>query len=387
MIITSAFNNINFSCSECKKIYSRKNTMRHNNKRYCLSCLHKKFNVCELCTKVVSETLTKFRRKKLCNKCLKHKKIKCLECGKVLGKWEAHGVLIKNLCEDCYNLRYRRFRTVNLPQRKVPSSTFNKNNSRRYCGVEIECRNHNRDKNCFVRKELKDLKFSQVRDGSLNLGGIEFVSKPMNGDLLFNSIENLCKILNKKKYFVDRSCGLHIHLEVQKKVEYLKKLYLFYEKFEPIIFKMVPKSRQSTGYCMKFNKVYHHDGQIVFGIDSLPKFKSMIYETKSQARIKSRTSSKWGSKRYCWTNFHSIFYRKTLEIRNHSGTISAKKINNWIRLHLDILNYLNKVDLQTINDLGVDKKTFLSLFKRPLQQYIKERWVKFGSNPLAKEGN
>ncbi len=373
-------------CKNCNSFYQRKNTKKYKKNLYCISCYKKTFNVCDICLNVVNETLTEFKRKKLCDKCLRENKIKCIDCEKIIGKWEAKGIS-SSFCEDCYNLRYRRFHIINTSRNKLPSSTFKKNHSKRYCGIEIECRNKDRDKNCFIRKELKDLKFSQTKDPSINYGGIEFISRPMNGDSLFNSVDQFCNALHKKDYFVDRSCGLHIHLEIPRKLEYLKKLYLFYEKFEPYIFKMVPKSRQSTSFCMKFDKVYPHKETIIFEIDSLQKFKSMIYETKDPISIKYQTSKKYGDKRYCWTNFHSIFYRGTLEIRSHSGTTSAKKIKNWLELHLTILNYLNKVDLQTINDLRSSKKTFLSLFNPPLQKYIKERWAKFEYNPYAKEGD
>lgn len=381
------FNEIKFKCTSCNNSYNINKTRKYNGKRYCISCYKRKFNVCGICNKVVNETLNKFRRKKLCNKCLKSNKIKCLDCKKIIGKWEAHGELIRNRCESCYNLRYRNFRVIFLAQNKLNSTTFKNNPSKRFCGVEIECRNRQRDKNCFIRKELKNLKFSQVIDSSINSGGVEFVSKPLNGDLLFNSIGNFCKILHKKKYFVDRSCGLHIHLGVQKRLKHLKKLYLFYEKFEPLIFKMVPISRQATNYCMKFDKVYHHKGEKIIGIKSLHEFKTMIYETKNKINLKYKTNNKYTNKRYCWTNFHSVFYRGTLEIRNHSGTTSEEKIKNWLELHLTILDYLEKVDLQTINELNINKKTFLSLFNKPLQKYIKDRWEKFETNRYAKEEN
>ena len=199
----------------------------------------------------------------------------------------------------------------------------------------------------------------------------------MNGDNLFNSITSFCKLLNKKQYFVDKSCGLHLHLEVPKKIDYLKNIYLFYEKFEPLLFKMVPRSRQSTGFCKKYKRYYNNPPQKLFKIRTLNDFKSMVYETKSKYRIKSISSDKYYNKRYCWINFHSIFYRGTLEIRNHSGTTSSTKINNWILLHLTILDYLKKIDLGTINELKVDKKTFLSVFNKELQKYIKQRWNKF----------
>ncbi len=375
--IINYFKNRRIKCSLCNHPYNWNFIKKYNKKNYCMTCYKKNFNVCDICENVVSEKLIKFHRKKLCKACYSNKIIKCKKCNKRYGKWEMHLVSFNNYCNTCYSKYYRRFKVIGFRDTKINPTTFKKNPFKRYCGVEIECRNRNRDKNCFIKSELKELKYSQHRDVSINSGGVEFISRPMNGDNLFNSITSFCDILNKKKYFVDKSCGLHIHLEVQKKINYLKNIYLFYEKFEPLIFNMVPRSRQRTDYCKKYKTYYNNSNQTLFKTKTLDDFKSMVYETKSKYTIKNRSSRKSYHKRYCWINFHSIFYRGTLEIRNHSGTISPTKINNWLLLHLTILNYLNKINLDTINELKVDKKTFLSIFNKKLQNYIKQRWEKF----------
>ena len=377
-IIIEHFKNRKRKCTICNHSRRIIDLKKHDKKYYCMSCYKKNFNVCDVCEKVVSEKLMKFHKKKLCNYCYSTKIIKCKKCNKKYGKWEMYNVNgFNNYCEKCYNKDYREFKTIRFRPTKINPTTFNKNPFARYCGVEIECRNRNRNRNCFVKRELKELKYSQCRDGSINPGGVEFVSRPMNGDNLFNSITSFCNILNKKRYFVDKSCGLHIHLEVPKKVDYLKNIYLFYEKFEPLLFNMVPRSRQRTDYCKKYKTYYDNSIQTLFKTETLDEFKSMVYETKSKLKIKNISSKHNYNKRYCWINFHSIFYRGTLEIRNHSGTISSTKINNWLLLHLTILNYLNKINLDTINELEVNKKTFLSIFDKRLQNYIKQRWGKF----------
>lgn len=376
-LILNYFYNRKKRCPLCNRTHKIRYMKRYDKKYYCMSCYKKNFNVCDVCEKVVSEKLRKFHHKKICNHCHSTKIINCSRCGKKYGRWEIHKYNLNLYCEKCYSKYYREFRTIIFRPTKVKSTTFNKNPFTRYCGVEIECRNRHRNQNCFVKSELQKLKYSQCRDGSLNTGGVEFVSRPMKGDNLFNSITSFCNILNKNKYFVDKSCGLHIHLEVPKKIDCLKNIYLFYEKFEPLLFNMVPKSRQRTGYCKKYKRYYNNTPQTLFKTKTLNDFKSMVYETKSKYKIKNISSKHYYDKRYCWINFHSIFYRGTLEIRNHSGTISSTKINNWLLLHLTILDYLNKIDIDTINELKVNKKTFLSIFNKELQKYIKQRWDKF----------
>ncbi len=366
-------------CSSCRRNFERSEVGKYKGKYYCMTCYKRKFNVCHGCKKVVKEKLINFHGHKICNRCNSKGLTKCQTCNKMYGKWEMHKIgLFKHCCKKCYDKYHRRFRKIAFKQTKINPTTFKKNPFKRYCGVEIECRNNDRNRNCFIKDELKKLKYSQWTDGSLNLGGVEFVSRPMNGDNLFDKISHFCNILNKKKYFVDKSCGLHIHLETPKKVNYLKKIYLFYKKFEPLIFNMVPKSRQRTSYCHKYERYYKNSIQELFNVKTLNDFKSMVYETKSKEEVKGITSGHCYKKRYCWINLHSIFYQGTLEIRNHSGTTSAEKINNWLLLHLTILDYLKKVDLNTVNELDVNKKTFLSIFpNKELKNYVKERWDKF----------
>ena len=84
--------------------------------------------------------------------------------------------------------------------------------------MEIECANKHRNRNCYIKEEVKDFGFAQSKDASLPTGeGVEFDSVPSNGDHLLKMIRRFCKSLNDKKYYVDTSCGTHIHLEVDKK--------------------------------------------------------------------------------------------------------------------------------------------------------------------------
>lgn len=56
-------------------------------------------------------------------------------------------------------------------------------------------------------------------------------------------------------------------------------------------------------------------------------------------QAESKAGEKYDQSRYHGCNLHSIFYRGTLELRYHSGTISAEKIINWAHIHAMIVNY------------------------------------------------
>jgi hypothetical protein len=252
---------------------------------------------------------------------------------------------------------------------KIPSRTFKKNKYKNYCGVEIECLDKGKSINT---KELKEFNVLSGRDLSLSEDGVEFKLKPSNGDRLLSMINGFGELLNKKGYKVDTSCGLHIHIETKPELELLKKLYCFYSKYEGLFFAMLPSSRQNSKYCERFFKVDKYDWKELINIKTLQKFKNIFYE-----KFPRRQRDYHDDKRYCWANFHSIFYRGTLEIRAHSGTISPEKIINWIMIHLAVREYLEKNSLETIVKNDLSKTAFLKIFKKEIRNYIKERWKQF----------
>lgn len=251
--------------------------------------------------------------------------------------------------------------------KKLYSRSFKKNKFRDFCGVEIECIRGN----YFNHAKYH---FKDVYDSSLNVGGREYVGMPSNGDRLFRIIDDFCKRLQKEKYSVDKSCGLHIHLGIKEEIEIIKKLYIFYSKYEDFFFKMLPKSRQKRSYCERIRETDNFSAKDVLKMENLDEFKKLYYETNFYNR---QLDSKYHDKRYCWTNFHSLFYRGTLEIRNHAGTISEEKIKQWITIHLALLNYLRKKSASEINALGKNKEEFLKVFPKATQSYIQMRWDKF----------
>ena len=255
--------------------------------------------------------------------------------------------------------------------RKLYSKTFNKNKFKNFCGVEIECI---KDDYNLYSSDANKLNFKKVYDASLSAGGEEFVSKPSNGDRLFNMIDKICKKLNEKKYIIDKSCGLHVHIETPKELELIKKLYIFYAKYEDFFFKMLPSSRQKSDYCEKIRETDDFSIKDVKDITSLHQFKRKYYETNFYG---SKTGSKYYKKRYCWTNFHSLFYRGTLEIRAHSGTMDSDKIKNWITIHLSVRDFIKDKSVEEIYSLPLNKKVFMKIFPKDIRKYLESRWEKF----------
>lgn len=356
---------------------------------YCSDCFNEKFTNCDYCNHIMpSEYAFYWNQEYYCENCLCDRTFVCEDCGERYPDCDSNaGDDDRWYCPECIDAHSSDESEVpecKIPFSKTASKSFKLNKHRNFCGVEIECLNHDVYEQSFCYDELKEYGFSQVSDGSLDSEtGVEFVSNPFNGDLLFEKIDEFCEELNKREYEVDKSCGLHIHISIPNRVKLLKRIFAFYQKYENFFFEMLPNSRKENTYCCFLGNSYHHTASpAVADCKTSFDFQKLFYKEKSIKKIREYKKDKYNRQRYSWLNFHSLFYRGTLEIRSHSGTIKADKIKNWLLIHLTALDYLKHTSFKTINELPDTRESFLSLFDKNLQNYILERWQKFSPEPL-----
>lgn len=136
----------------------------------------------------------------------------------------------------------------------------------------------------------------EVHDGSIRTNGVP--GKPLEYNVLCVRREleirlyKICDLL--RGHVVNKSCGLHVHLDCRGKSE--AEVWALAKKVDAWLFalrELVPESRRANEYCK-------------FGI--------------------SRTD------RYRAVNFMAFREHQTLEIRLHSGTVDYTKIISWVRL-------------------------------------------------------
>lgn len=153
-------------------------------------------------------------------------------------------------------------------------------------------------------------------------------------------VQAVCLML-KENSKVNRSCGLHVHIDMRsrrKEVAYAK---LF--AAQKLLYSMCPASRADNTYCY-------------------PEFAFEGFDAYSD--------------RYKGINVCSYKVHKTIEVRIHSGSLNANKINNWISLLLSIVNTKKKVNEGELwNDLTtVEKHVKLD---RKLKRYVVSRLKAF----------
>jgi hypothetical protein len=216
-----------------------------------------------------------------------------------------------------------------------------------YIGVEIEC---------FTKKSHEDLgrmffesglaKYICVKsDGSVSshLSGhvgveVAVLSKESESAEI---IEKVCEVLARAEAKVNKSCGLHVHLDMRNRISEIAFKNLLAS--QDILFAMNPYSRQLGTYCRKLSE-------------------SNMFKVLKQGD------------RYCGINPTALQKYNTLEIRIHSGTVLDIKINNWIKILKSIINE-TKVFSSTI-DLNQFFLNF-NILDDDLKNYIKNRIKKF----------
>jgi len=120
---------------------------------------------------------------------------------------------------------------------------------------------------------------------------------------LVRVIKGVCKIL-RGKTSVNKSCGLHVHLDMRNRNADAAYANLFAS--QALLYAMCPKTRLVNNFCKPAN-----------------------------AYTKMGRASQSGD-RYYGINASAFQRHKTIEIRIHSGTINALKIINWVKLLIQI---------------------------------------------------
>lgn len=168
-------------------------------------------------------------------------------------------------------------------------------------------------------------------DGSLACDeghGVE-VTILFNTNYGFEPLERLCKALTRAGCYVNKTCGLHVHLDARHLTKLkAKRIGNSIGHSLPVIKWLVPESRHTNEFCK-------------LGVSAI-----------------SRRAN-----RYFAVNLTSYPKYKTIEIRLHSGTISATKITHWINLlrvlakanlKTDLVSFQDLLDVPGINDTLVE---------------------------------
>ena len=205
--------------------------------------------------------------------------------------------------------------------------------------------------------------YEQDEDRSDRGNGREFVTIPMAHDKLFQVIDELCEFLKKKNCQINKSCGFHCHLDMKKENYHnVRKTFLVFSIFEDVLFNMLPESRRTSRYCLPLKKDYRQFFNTK-GRNEQRKFENYWFETNNKDTIEHKKKHKWDESRYVSINYHSLFFHGTLENRQHSGTLSATKMKNWILINQILTDYAIHTPMKRLMKLRGNVETFHSIIQ------------------------
>ena len=237
------------------------------------------------------------------------------------------------LCEICSEQSIRLIyqhpsRTVR-PRPFGSRGSFSKIKSRRHAGVEIECI-HDWG-GLSVPDGWRIVSDTSISDEQL---GAEYVmTKPLNGNRLLEKIEELTKFIFTTGGYVDRSCGLHIHINgLDMELEQMKNCLAIGKSMETWIYDMLPADRKYSRYS---KPLPDFDVKELMNVSTYNEFVRFWYYTISNTSI---STGKYNESRYRGFNVHSRFINGTIEFRHHHGTLNFLTIEQWLSLCMAVVD-------------------------------------------------
>ena len=213
--------------------------------------------------------------------------------------------------------------------------------------------------------------------------GVEIITPPATNRALIKNIKLACQQLNNANFEPTEACGLHVHIDLRDmKDNYIKlsRILRTFYAVEDVIFAMLPNNRLEEEWCRPLRENYNFYD--FYGRKISKEFDISYYNITDKKRIEHLKKSHEGSGRYRSFNFHSVFFRGSLEVRCHSATQNPTKILNWIELLLKITDWsINNYKQSTVENLlklnatktKVHKMQRVFKFSKKIEKYINKR--------------
>lgn len=137
----------------------------------------------------------------------------------------------------------------------------------------------------------------------------ELVSPILRGESGMAELEKVCTVMNQLGCQVNRSCGLHVHIDSRDlDTQQIKMVAKRYQKYQSSINSIMPNSRHDGQYCRQLC------GQRIARME--------------RCHSKFDVSLAWG--KFHVVNLNNVSGRGSIEFRQHSGTTDYRKISGWI---------------------------------------------------------
>jgi hypothetical protein len=181
--------------------------------------------------------------------------------------------------------------------------------------------------------------------------GLETVSPALSldADGECDELRKGCDALMALQPKIDRTCGLHVHVDVSDfNWKELQKLLALWARYEPFFFSMVPQSRRGNTYCAPVRAETWADAYTAdHDYYGSPVTSALTATTRSQFETACRNLGRYRTLRM---NMWAMNGR--VEFRMHSGTVSYTKIRQWLRLVLSLVGRVKTSSMGTTGRLA-----------------------------------
>lgn len=167
-------------------------------------------------------------------------------------------------------------------------------------------------------------------DGSLRGGGLEYVTKPMTGSVLFYVLETFFNKAKPAAHCYSDRTSIHVHANVQDLTAHqLSAVLLLYQVFENQLFRFAGQDRDKNIFCVPWNQTaytYNIGRKILDGTAAV--------------------AARWA--KYTALNLAPMTAQGTIEFRHMPGTADIVRIKEWCNLIGCLFVYARKADLPTL---------------------------------------
>jgi hypothetical protein len=270
----------------------------------------------------------------------------------------------------------------------------------RTLGFEIEC---------FVETDVDDVSINGCEvdyDGSLYGGygeSMELKTDPIS-DL--NKLEPIYDTLNDLDLNVNRTCGLHIHVDTSDfSVEDKAKLLRFGAGIELLMYSLVEPERyygwsedderRRNGYCVKLNKSWRHLFRQSYIDQNIP-FDTFDDISELCGYVSRQTNKECWNGKYQWLNANVEYY-PTVEFRIFSATTEHEMATKYGMLAYHIIETVKNSTIKQLqfiikslyqcesiedmhsrlfDSIGLDSEFHLNTQNQELAEYIDNKFCK-----------
>lgn len=230
---------------------------------------------------------------------------------------------------------------------------------KRFVGVEMEvCGISGQTAYDKLMRWAEHWQASVVTDGSIRSNyGMEIRTAPAKGLKFTNQIKQVCKILREGEVTVNKSCGLHVHVDCRdfgggidaesRLPKDMAKLVYVWSKIEPEMFTFVSESRKQVDWCKSWADTYTRYGG---GFATTEQAQKFIKESKPVA-IFDKIKGTLRGDRFHSLNLQAYQAHKTVENRMHHGTANAKKIFRWAAINSKIVDFAFKTPMNMLEEM------------------------------------